>query len=61
LTVEWHDSQLVVDTMWVALLPVARVPSWQLTQLPVTPAWLNVAGIHAMVEWQLLHSAAVRM
>jgi hypothetical protein len=38
--------------MWLAPLPVACVPSWQLTQFEVTPVWSNaVAGDHAVVEW----------
>jgi hypothetical protein len=42
-------------------LPVALVPSWQLTQLLVIPVWLKpVAGVHAVGEWQFwqLSSAA---
>ena len=31
--------------MWVGCLPVASVPSWQLTQLPVMLAWSKLAGI----------------
>ena len=48
--------------MCAAPLPVAPAPSWQLAQLPATPLWSKpVAGCHAVVRWQLLHSAAVAM
>jgi hypothetical protein len=47
--------------MWLNDLPVARVPSWQLTQLPVTPLWLNVAGTQAVVLWHVSHVSALRM
>jgi hypothetical protein len=36
-TVLWQLSQASLLTMWVAFLPVAVVPLWQLTQLPVMP------------------------
>ena len=45
--------------MWVAFLPVALVPSWQLTQLLTMPVWSNLAGSQAVVEWQLSHSEFV--
>ncbi len=61
VAVAWQDSQLLVARMCVGLFPVARVPSWQLTQLAVMPVWLNCAGSHAMVVWQLSHSAVVTM
>ena len=37
-TVEWQDSQFVVEAMWVGVLPVAMVPLWQLAQPVVMPA-----------------------
>jgi hypothetical protein len=45
--------------MWVAFLPVACAPSWQLAQVSVMPEWSNFAGFHAVVAWQLLQSAVV--
>jgi hypothetical protein len=45
----------------VGLLPVARAPSWQLTQFEVTPEWLKVAGVQAFVVWHVPHSAVVTM
>ncbi len=45
----------------MAFLPVAWVPLWQLEQVAVIPAWLKVAGVHALLEWQVLHSAVVAM
>ena len=48
--------------MCAAPLPLALTPLWQPEQLPVIPAWLKpVAGCHAVVPWQLLHSAVVAM
>ena len=57
----WQASQALVVVMWVADLPVAWVPLWQLEQLAVIPAWLKLAGVHAEVEWQSLHCAVVVM
>jgi len=57
----WHDSQLFVVRMCVVFLPVERTPSWQLTQLVEMPVWSNRAGFHAVVAWQLSHSAVVMM
>src|ERR1700722_8746725 len=34
--------------MWVAPLPCASTPLWQLTQLPITPAW-DIAAVGAPV------------
>src|ERR1700676_1906401 len=34
--------------MWVAALPCASTPLWQLTQLPITPAW-DIAAVGAPV------------
>ena len=34
----WQSSQIFVVLMWSVVLPVAVLPSWQLTQLAVTPA-----------------------
>jgi hypothetical protein len=45
----------------VVVFPVARVPSWQLTQLDEIPVWSKRAGFHAVVLWQLSHSAVVMM
>jgi hypothetical protein len=43
---------MVVVVKWVADLPVALLPLWQLAQFPVMPAWLNVAGVQPVVLWQ---------
>jgi hypothetical protein len=49
----------VVGT-WVAGLPFAVDPLWQVAQVPgATPVWLNVAGIHAVVRWHVSHEAVV--
>ena len=48
--------------MWVAGLPVAVVPLWQVEQVPgATPVWLKVAGVQALVLWQVSHDAVVGM
>ena len=36
LVVEWQSSQVLELAMWVADLPVAVVPLWQLEQVPMT-------------------------
>jgi hypothetical protein len=41
--------------------PVARAPSWQLTQLLVMPVCSKRAGVHAAVLWQALQSSVVTM
>ncbi len=47
----WQTSQERVVTKWVAGLPVAVVPLWQLAQAPgVTPVWVNMAGIQVVVR-----------
>ena len=38
--------------MCVWLLPVARVPSWQVAQESVTPVCEKFAGRHSVVVWQ---------
>ena len=38
LVVTWQLSQSAVEAIWVADLPVALVPLWQLAQVPVTSA-----------------------
>jgi hypothetical protein len=38
--------------IWVAFLPVAVVPLWQLAQLPVTPLWSKTAPLQLVVLWQ---------
>ena len=50
--VAWHAPHEVLDRMWVALFPVARVPSWQLTHDSVTPLCEKFAGRHWIVVWQ---------
>jgi hypothetical protein len=48
--IAWHDSQLFVVAMCVAFLPVARTPSWQLTQFEEMAVWSNRAGVHAVTK-----------
>ena len=39
--------------IWVAFLPVAVTPLWQLVQLPgATVPWSNTAVVQVLVEWQ---------
>ena len=61
VVVAWQDSQLALDVMCVACLPVALVPLWQLAQPLTMPVWVNDDGFHADVAWQEPHSAAVGM
>jgi hypothetical protein len=49
-TVAWQASQAVVALMWLAPVPVALTPSWQVAQRSVTPAWSKLAGRQAEVE-----------
>jgi hypothetical protein len=56
----WQASQARVVAKWLAVLPRALVPLWQVAQVPgVTLAWLNVAGSHAVVRWQVSQEAVV--
>ena len=47
--------------IWLAFLPSALIPSWQLTQLPVMPVCVKFAGVHAVVVWQVSHDCVVGM
>ncbi len=48
--------------MWLAFLPMAATPLWQLLQPLVIPVWSKrVAGRHARLEWQLSQPAVVGM
>ena len=38
--------------MWLADLPFAFVPSWQVEQAALVSAWLKVAGTQAATLWQ---------
>src|SRR6185369_2736336 len=55
--VPWQESQLVVPTgMWVAPLPLAPVPLWQLAQLVETTLWSTLAPVQVPVDlWQFSH------
>jgi hypothetical protein len=58
----WQFPHSDVVAMWVAGLPAAVVPLWQLEQLPRTCAWsTRIAGFHALVEWQASHITVVNM
>src|SRR5258705_5314059 len=64
LVVEWQPSHGVggVPTgMWVAGIPVAATPLWQLAQLLVTPWWVKNAPAQVSVVWQASHSRSVTM
>ena len=48
--VPWQLPHSAPVAMWVAGLPAAVVPLWQLEQVPMTWAWsTRVAGFHAVV------------
>ncbi|HWD21641.1 MAG TPA: hypothetical protein VG591_00770, partial [Burkholderiales bacterium] len=56
----WQDSHAAVVGTWLADLPLAVVPLWQLAQPVVMPLWLNTAPEKVVVErWQVSHAAAV--
>ena len=61
LKVAWQESQAVLERMCVVLLPVARVPSWQLAQVVARLTWLNVAGFQAVVAWQVPQAVSLGM
>jgi hypothetical protein len=49
--VVWQSSQKLLDAMWVADLPVAVLPLWQLKQDPRTAACsTRTTGRQAVVE-----------
>jgi hypothetical protein len=47
--------------MWVADLPVAALPLWQLAQLvaAVKPLWLTFAPLQPLILWQLSQALSV--
>lgn len=57
----WQSSQLLLVAMWVAGLPVAVVPLWQLKQVPVTLLWSKLATVQLEVLWQVSQEALVAM
>ena len=56
----WQLAQLVLPTgMWVAPLPVAPLPLWQLVQLvaALKLAWSTLAPLQLALDlWQLSHT-----
>ena len=53
---------LVEVATWLAFLPVAAVPLWQLAQLvaAVNVLWFTLATFHVLVEeWQVSQLSAV--
>ena len=53
-------SQDAVVGKWLAGLPRALEPLWQVMQVPgATPVWLNVAGIQPVVRWHVSQDAVV--
>ena len=57
--VEWQSAHKLLVLIWVAGLPVAVVPLWQVEQVAVTPVCEKVAGVHAAVPWHEPQSAEV--
>ena len=52
--------QVLLAGIWLAGLPVAIVPLWQLKHSPTTWAWsTRVAGFQAPVAWQLSQLSVV--
>ncbi|MCA9504546.1 MAG: hypothetical protein KC616_15765 [Myxococcales bacterium] len=50
--VEWQSSQVFGAGRWFGILPVARLPLWQVKQFWKMPTWFIVAGANAFVVWQ---------
>jgi len=57
--VTWQASHTLLVKMWVAFLPFALTPLWQLEQPLVMPVCVKVAGVQASVVWQVPHSWVV--
>lgn len=61
----WHEPHIAgeVRGIWLAGIPKALSPLWQVEQVLVSPRsdeWLNpFAGMNAMVEWQTSHDKLV--
>jgi len=58
----WQVVQLAVVLTWLALLPVALVPLWQLVQVvaEVNVLWSALAPVQIVVDlWQLSQLAVV--
>ena len=47
---KWQASQRLVVGKWVAGLPVAWLPLWQVLQPLAMEAWSKVAGVQALIE-----------
>lgn len=60
LVVRWHESQDLVVTKWLAGLPLAPEPLWQVTQeFGAMPVCVKFAGTHAVVRWHESHDIDV--
>ena len=60
LVVRWQESQDLVVTKWLAGLPLALAPLWQVThELGAMPVCVKFAGVHAVVRWHESHDMAV--
>jgi hypothetical protein len=59
--VVWQSSQVFALMTWLACLPVAVVPLWQVAQAAVTLAWSKRAGVHAGGVWQSSQVFALMM
>ena len=58
----WQVLHCAVVAMWVADLPIATDPLWQLEQVPTTSLWLTVlAGVQAGGVWQAVQLVLVLM
>ena len=58
----WQVVQLAVVATWLAVLPVAVVPLWQLAQLvaAVNMLWSTLVPNHVIVDlWQVSQLAVV--
>jgi hypothetical protein len=58
----WQVVQLAVVVMWLAVLPVALLPLWQLEQLValVKVLWSALAPLQVLLDlWQLSQPAVV--
>ncbi len=49
LLVTWQSSQVLELEIWLAPLPVADTPLWQVEQVPDTDEWSKLTAVQLLV------------
>ena len=59
--VVWQTWQSLPLAMWFVLLPMARLPLWQVKQPSTMPVWSIVAGVQPFGVWHVSQVLPVGM